>query len=382
MPRSSSSSSGINPFRYSDPIPAEDLVDREVERQALVDLAWSANNARLVAPRRYGKTSLLRATLARAATEGWTTVYVDFFGVLDLNDIATRIETAYTEQLTGRLRQWFTSLLRTLRPVARVGGGPVPASLEVSAGPGPGDALSERLNLPLRLFGRDGRRVLVAFDEFQDVLSSANADAVIRSSIQHHGDAASYIFAGSQVGMMEQLFTDKRRAFYAQARPIDLPPLSSVDLGEFIADRFEASGMNSGTALGPLLDTAAGHPQRAMLLAHELWAATEPGASADEECWSVALNAALAASQEEAKTIWSRLSAAERQVLTSVAENAAALYAKTSRSPRGGSGVRATEALMAAGEIYPDDNTRTGYRVVDPLLAAWLRAGRPSHRPY
>lgn len=378
MPRSPSSSSGINPFRYSDPIPPEDLVDREVERQSLIDLAWSANNARLVAPRRYGKTSLLKATLASAAAEGWTTVYVDFFGVLDLNDIAVRIETAYTEQLTGRLRQWFTSLLRTLRPVARVGGGPLPASLEVTALPGPGDALNERLNLPLRIYGRDGRRVLVAFDEFQDVLAAANADAVIRSSIQHHSEAASYIFAGSQVGMMEQLFTDRRRAFYAQARPIDLPPLSAVDLGEFITDRFEASRKDPGTALGPLLDTAAGHPQRAMLLAHELWKATDDDASADEECWSTALDAALAASREEAKTIWSRLNPAERQVLTSVAENVAALYAKTSRSPRGGSGVRATETLLAAGEIRPDDNSRTGYRVVDPLFAEWLRAGRPS----
>jgi uncharacterized protein len=121
---SRSSSAGINPFRYSDPIPAEDLVDRESERQALIDLAWSANNARLVAPRRFGKTSLIKATLARAASEGWTTVYVDFFGVLDLNDIAVRIEAAYAGQFTGRLRQWLTALLRTLRPVARVGRGP------------------------------------------------------------------------------------------------------------------------------------------------------------------------------------------------------------------------------------------------------------------
>jgi uncharacterized protein len=210
------------------------------------------------------------------------------------------------------------------------------------------------------------------------VLAAANSDPVIRSAIQHHSDAASYIFAGSQVGMMEQLFTDKRRAFYAQARPIDLPPLSPIDLGDFINDRFEASGKDPGAALGPLLDTPAGHPQRAMLLAHELWAATDPDSTTDEEGWSAALNAALAASREEAKTIWSRLRPAERQVLTAVAEDLAGLYAKTSRSPRGGSGVRAAENLVAAGEIYLDDNTRTGYRVVDPLLAAWLRSGRPS----
>ncbi|MDE3202708.1 MAG: hypothetical protein KGQ66_00630 [Acidobacteriota bacterium] len=366
----------MNPFRYSDPIPVEDLVDREVERQEMIDLAWSANNARLAAPRRYGKTSLLKATLAKAADEGWTTVYVDFFGVLDLTDIASRIETAYSEQLTGRLRQWFTSLRRTLRPVARVGGGPV--SLEVSTSAGPGDPLTERLNLPLRLHERDGRRVLVAFDEFQDVLTAANADAIIRSQIQHHGTAASYIFAGSQVGMMEELFADKRRAFYAQARPVALPPLSALDLGEFIAGRFTATGKDVGVGLGPLLDTAAGHPQRAMLLAHELWTVTPSGSAADEEAWVSALAVALAATREEAKTIWTHLSGAERQVLTAVAENRAGLYSTASGSSRGGSRQRAAQSLVAASEITLDPNTRTGYRVVDPLLAEWLRLGRPT----
>ncbi len=63
--------------------------------------------------------------------------------------------------------------------------------------------LVDRLALPRRLYARDGTRTLVVFDEFQDVLAVADrADAVIRSEIQHHGDAASYIFAGSHVGMM------------------------------------------------------------------------------------------------------------------------------------------------------------------------------------
>ncbi len=369
---------GINPFRYSGPIPVADLVDRQGERQAIIDLAWSGNNARLAAPRRYGKTSLLRATLARADAEGWACVYVDFFGVLSLADIAQRIEAAYGEQLTGRINQWFTSVRRTLNPVARVGGGPVPASLEVSATLSADDPLVERLNLPRRLYDKDGRRVLVAFDEFQDVLAAGPADAVIRSQIQHHGDAASYIFAGSHVGMMEQLFADKRRAFYTQAKSIALPPLDPVDLGEFIADRFAATGRDIGAALGSLLDTATGHPQRAMLLAHTVWELTPAGEAADEERWTAALAQVLAEGVDEAKTIWTRLKATERQVLTSIAEDRGGLYSKASRNPRGGSTTGAIETLVADGEVVRDRARLTGYRVVDPLLAEWLRAGRPS----
>ena len=44
--------------------------------------AEEGNNSRLVAPRRFGKTSLLRRVMYDADKAGWATVYVDFFGVL------------------------------------------------------------------------------------------------------------------------------------------------------------------------------------------------------------------------------------------------------------------------------------------------------------
>jgi hypothetical protein len=135
--------------------------------------------------------------------------------------------------------------------------------------------LVERLALPALLYEKHGTRTLLIFDEFQDILAAKErADAVIRSEIQHHGDAASYVFAGSHVGMMRELFADRRRAFFGQAGPVDLPPLRPDDVADHLSARFEATGRGVGTALGPLLDTAAGHPQRTMLLAHVLWELT------------------------------------------------------------------------------------------------------------
>jgi hypothetical protein len=94
------------------------------------------------------------------------------------------------------------------------------------------------------------------FDEFQDVLTaSEHADGVIRSEIQHHGDMASYVFAGSQVGMMNALFGDRSRPFFSQAAPVALGPLPDPDLAEYIAKRFEATARHvGGEALGLLLD--------------------------------------------------------------------------------------------------------------------------------
>src|SRR5205807_1254169 len=161
----------------------------------------------------------------------------------------------------GPLGRWFDGVRATLR----IGSGPVPASVEVSDARAQ-QPLLERLALPRRVFERSGKRCLIAFDEFQDTLTAhPRIDAVIRSEIEQHGDAASYVFTGSHVGMMRELFTSKRRAFYAQARAVGLGPLDATDVAQFVEARFVQSGKDVAAALAPLLTFSEGHPQRAML---------------------------------------------------------------------------------------------------------------------
>lgn len=369
----------MNPFGYSEPVAVADLIDRDREAELLLRNAEEGSNSRLVAPRRFGKTSLLRRLLDDADGLDWATVYVDFFGVLSLADIAQRIEVAYEKQLRGGLATWFAGARRALRPTVRAGGGPVPASVDVSLAAQSETPLIERLSLPLRLHERHGRRVLVVFDEFQDVLTAqSRADAVIRSEIQHHGDAVSYVFSGSHVGMMRELFADKRRAFYGQAAPVELSPLSPTDVAEYVAARFEETKRDVGTALDALLDAAHGHPQRTMLLAHHLWDETQPGSAADEQTWARAYSKAIREVQDELRAVWTGLPAGQRRVLTAVAENAGGLYAASRRQggSRGGAVASAVRALVDAGEIAEDPDAATGYSLVDPLLRAWILDGR------
>jgi hypothetical protein len=368
-----------NPFRYSEPVPVDELIDRDSEATILLERAGEGNNSRLVGPRRFGKTSLLRRALHDVEREGWAAVYVDFFGVLTLTDIAQRIERAYAEQLSGRLASWFSGVRRMMRPTVRAGGGPVPGAVEVTVDAQAEPPLLERLALPRRLHERHGQRTLVVFDEFQDLLATQDrADAILRSEIQHHGDAASYVFCGSHLGMMRELFADRRRAFYGQAAPIELPPLPAAEVAEYIAERFEHTGRSVGDALEPLLALANGHPQRTMLLAHAVWERTPPDETADEETWAAAEDAVARDVHDELRATWSSLKPSQRRVLAVVAENTERLYASGRRhgGSRGGAVRSAAQALEDRGEIIRDDAAATGYRVTDPLLARWVRAGR------
>lgn len=370
----------MNPFRYTSPVAPADLVDRETEAATLLSRAADGDNSRVVAPRRYGKTSLLRRVLRDAELEGFATVYVDFFGVLTLADVADRIERAYADQLQGKLATWYAGARRLLRPTVRAGGGPVPVGVEVTLDPQAEPPLLDRLALPRRLYERHAVRTVVVFDEFQDVLSAqSRADAAIRSEIQHHEQVASYVFAGSHVGMMRELFTDRRRAFYGQAGPVALPPLPPDAVADFVTARFTSTGRAvEPAALGPLLDTARGHPQRSMLLAHALWEATPPGARADSDTWLGAYDRVRADLREEHRATWSSLTPGQRRVLAAVAGNDAALYATARRygGSRGGAVAAAAKALADRGEVVADPSVPTGYRVVDPLLTAWIVQGR------
>lgn len=372
-----------NPFVFSEPVAPTDLLDREEEAVLLIERAVGGHNSRLVAPRRYGKTSLLRRVLADADAQGLVGVYVNFFGVLTSTDVTARIESAYADQLPRRLARWFEGVRRTLKGSIRAGGAPLPVGVELNVGSASERGLLDWLALPRQLHAAKGTRAMIVFDEFQDVmLAGSRIDAVIRSEIEQHGDAASYVFAGSHVGMMRELFASKRRAFYGQAGAVELSPLSPIDVAEYVGERFERARRDVGEALGPLLDFCEGHPQRTMLLAHFLYERTVPNERADAAAFTAALDRILAIEAgDELRAVWSALAPGQRRALTAVAEDSGPLYGAAVQrrvgGARGGSVTASVRSLLDAGEVVEDATRRTGYRVIDPLLAYWVRAGRP-----
>ncbi|HLM85608.1 MAG TPA: hypothetical protein VK272_05410, partial [Solirubrobacteraceae bacterium] len=154
----------------------------------LRDRIGETRNSRLEGPRRYGKTSLLKAVLAAADKDGFVPIYVNFLGVLTAADVAERIERAYREQLDGTLKRWFAGVVSTLRP--RVRAAPAGIGVEIAPETHVPDLL-DRLALPRRLQERHGRQCAIAFDEFQDVVRVGDHLAgAIRSELEQHRKVA------------------------------------------------------------------------------------------------------------------------------------------------------------------------------------------------
>jgi uncharacterized protein len=369
-----------SPFIYEDPLePPEALADRTAELALLRDRIAETRNSRLEGPRRYGKTSLLKATLSAANRDGFVPIYVNFLGVLTAADVAERIERAYREQLDGRLKRWFAGAVSTLRP--RVKAAPAGVGVELAPQAPTMLDLLDRLALPRRLHERHGRQCAIAFDEFQDVVRAGDPlTGTIRSELEQHGKVAAYIFSGSHPGLMRDLFSDRRHAFFAQAKPVDLPRLGAADLADYIGSRFESGGRDPGEALELLLETADGHPQRAMLLAHHLYESTKPATTANGEDWVTAFAAATRDANPEVQAAWDSWSNSERRLMSVVAERATPLQGRIARERHGvsktGSNQHTIEHLLRDGHLVADETTATGWRVVDPLLELWLANSR------
>jgi uncharacterized protein len=243
-------------------------------------------------------------------------------------------------------------------------------------------ALLERLALPLRLHERHGRQCVVAFDEFQDVVRIPGVAATFRSELEQHGTAAAYIFSGSHPGLMRDTFADRRHSFFAQAAAVPLRELPPDELEQFISARFTAHKRDPGDGLGPLLDLAAGHPQRSMQLAHHLYMqAPTGGRAASTDTWEAALAAAFSETNEEAHAAWQSFSTTQQRVISVIADRTVKLNsAEATRRfdlVKSGTGTRkAIDQLERNGHILPADDSAIGWRLVDPLLDLWVRNGR------
>jgi hypothetical protein len=362
----------VNPFHFSGPLAPEDMIDRDTEADDLLALAVGGHSFRLVGPRRYGKTTLLRRVLEAAGREGMATVLVDLQDVLSIAEIVVRIERGY-DRLKGPVRRTVENLFRTWNIGLALGGGGFTATLQRNPNVDAESVLLRLLELPATLFERDGVPSFIVFDEIQDVLAVRGADGKIRSVIQHHLDAATYAFAGSAPGMMAQLFSDPQRPLLDQAVPRSLAPLPIAEVADYVAQRFLSTGRDAGTALTPLLEFTRGHPQRSMMLAHYLWARTARGGTADESTWVSALDQAAGDTAPLMRAIWRALTVNERRVSRAIAVTSTPLHSEETAAAVGirrSSIGNALDSLLAKADVI---QTGDGPMITDPLFELWLQ---------
>ena len=362
-----------NPFRFTGPVDSIELIDRDAETKQVLDNARGGHLTRLEAPRRYGKTSLLKRVLAEAAAEGMATAMVDFEDVLSLGAVVTRIERGYGASLGGSLRRWVNRHVESWQ--LGISLGPVGFGMTLRTNPTMSvePALLALLSLPEAIREKHGVRTMIVFDEVQGLLRVEGAAGIVRSVIQHHYDDGAYVFAGSAPSLMSRMFDEPEAPFLSQGVPLSLPPLSAEALAEDVEARFRSTGRDAGEALEELVRFSRGHPQRSMLLAHHLWSLVPRAGRAAIEHWLDARDHAIEQQEAFLRAQLRSLPLNEQRAATALALHPGAATSQDTLNLVGLSRNSAYAAIAALRDRGEAIETPLGLRLTDPLMEHWLR---------
>jgi chromosome segregation and condensation protein ScpB len=275
-------------FPTDTPIPASQMIGREDDVREVAGALVGGTNLILAGPRRTGKTSVCEAALARAARRGCYSARLDLFRISDAAELAEALAVAVianrspARRLVRRARELGRAALSATQAAAVLKlQGQLGEGVELAITPGwaaqdPQRALDLALDLPERVASADGRRMVVFFDEFQELASErhpyGHPDQVtkrMRAAFQR-SVSVSYLFAGSIEHVMRDLFGPNQRAFSGFGGFHALRPIAAQDWARGLTQRFEADDCAlEPAALQRIVELGAGHPRATMRIAQQ-----------------------------------------------------------------------------------------------------------------
>lgn len=271
--------------------------NRLQERQTLLENIHKNQHTVIVAPRRYGKTSLVTHTLTKAHPPF---ARIDLFCVIYQEDICRKVAkgisklvrqiASFSEKAIEILEQCFKSAY------VAISAGQI--EIKVEFGKSAIDPVSQLEDLleGLELLAKKHKKpVVMFFDEFQDVLKAdetSKIQAAIRSVAQH-SQYVTYIFSGSSRVMLNKIFDDKNQPLYMLCHKIILDRIATDDFKQHIqlASQRRWKSALPDAVVTSILSLTELHPYYVNLLCDLLWTiAKKPGIREVNACWDKALS--------------------------------------------------------------------------------------------
>ena len=230
-----------NPFLISGYYSPEFFCDREQETKTILDALHNGRNVTLIAPRRMGKTGLIRHAFYRLKEQlpDIVTFYLDIYSTQSLGDFVRLFASTVLGQLDSAPQKALSRIgqfVRSCRPVFtfdELTGAP---KVRIDVAP------AEEENTLKEIFeylGSSEKRCYVAIDEFQQIAEypENGVEALLRSYIQFLPNV-NFIFAGSKQHLMQEMFTSSKRPFYQSTQPLTIGSIQWDEYASFATGHF------------------------------------------------------------------------------------------------------------------------------------------------
>jgi AAA+ ATPase superfamily predicted ATPase len=363
-----------NPFRFSGIVEEPAFCDRTAEQKEIKQYIETSQNVLLYSHRRYGKSSLILKIFKELRKV--KPVYIDLYGT-------TRTEEFIAAFLRGlsSIESQMTRLIKMVREGIRSIGvnfsvDPItglPTASPVFNRAAEGRTIDELFSLIETLSRKE--KIAVAFDEFQEVAAYGgdSFEKNLRKFVQKH-DRIAYIFSGSQRHLMNDMFNDRKRAFYMLATSYPLGKIQTVHYVEWIKGLYRKANREiEDRFILDVVERCENHPMYVQEFFFNLW--MEETLSF-EDLDRVA-HAILQKRIPEFSYAWDSLTLNQKRVLKLIAGTAGKNIFAAENLDRFGfrTASQVTAALTSIEKMGILDKNKE-WRIHDPFFKQWLLIGQ------
>lgn len=367
-------------FPFGRPVRGRHLVGRDKEIERILSMVDKNQSVMLVAPRRYGKTSIVLEVLERFKEKDRYVGRVDLFDIPTKEKLAEKIvqstienKVISAERIIRSAKKGIGALkeIIELKHITRDG-----MEIVLNFGDAQKDIdtlLDEILDFPENFSEKNSVRMCFAYDEFGDI-SRMNGTLVkkMRSKFQLHQRTA-YLFSGSKESVMNEIFREKKGAFYGFCDVVELPPIPRKDFKDYIHESFEEAGMTiTPPVIDSILDNTACHPYFTQYLSHIIYLNTKENKKVKNDDVQRCFEQVMQLQETYLDDIWSTIkqdSILQLKICMFLATHPKkSVYSVFDDSRQ--NVYAALQSLIRKGYVRHE---KEGYELMDPLLKEYLR---------
>ena len=349
-----------NPFQYGVLVDNEYFTDRINELKEVQQSLNSANHLILISPRRFGKSSLV-AKAVKASSR--PCVSLNMQNVLSVEDLSSKIlREIFRLYPLERIRH----LMSHFRIIPTISSNPVTNVIDVSFQPVVNNlVLLEDAMALLEKVSTEGKRLIVVFDEFQEILNIRKGlDKQLRSIMQEQQNL-NYILLGSQESMMTEIFERKKSPFYHFGKLMRLDKIPYDDFRNYISTRLPLEDKEKlDTIVDEILSFTNLHPYYTQQLSAEVWDMLTNDNLIDGVV-AASIRKILRTHDLDYERLWLNFNRTDRSIMLNLSKRVNPMQ---NRQMATSTSYSAIKRLMKSGYIIRVND----YEIEDPFFKEWI----------
>lgn len=370
-----------NPFVFGKIVDKSNFCNRNTEIKELKRNIENGYSVWLFAPRRYGKSSLIKQVFKNISGD-IKTVYFDLYNITSVDDFVRRYSNVLTKELfdwkydVKKITQRLGSYLKSLQPQLSFDTMANPSILLSNKEIIEQNDIQEVLNLPEKIAKDRKIKVCIAFDEFQEI-SRIEKFLInwMRSAFQNQKNV-SYIFLGSKQSLMQNIFSSMNSPFYEYALKFDIGEIKREDLFNFITKKFIDQNLRIlPKTVEDILDFSKCHPHFTQYFASVVFDEIRNGSDENKEDFNnIWMNKIIDSQSVIFQNIYDQLNNNQRKILMALTKSSHEIFSNKVRKkyklPNSSTLSTNLTGLISKGLIYKKNNN---YFISNPVLENWLK---------